>query len=267
MSAIYSTNFNRIQATAAPLATALGLDVIPYTTPQAVANMTDNDHPGDAVLVVGHSNTTTSIVEAVLGQNFYPNPPPTNENPYTNDYDNLFVIGKPVGGAPGSVLNLQYGVDSQPDTPNLSRAQMTTVVLLRHAETATGGLSAAGQTRAEKLVHAAAKSGVSAIYTPASGAANDTVQPLANALNQNISTYTTADLAGLVNDIHQDHAGETVLVVGDNTTLKDFIKQFGGSPYPAIFTNEYDHLMVMFALGSSAGNARLISLQYGAASP
>lgn len=262
VSAIYSTNFNRTQATAQPLATALGLDVIPYTTPQVVANMIDNDHPGDAVLVVGHSNTTTSIVEAVLGQDFYPN------NPYTNDYDNLFVIGKPVDGGPGSVLNLQYGADTIPDTPDLSRAQMTAVMLLRHAETGGGDLSAAGQARAGELVHLAQKAGVSAIYAPASAADQATVQPLANALaGQGITAYDTANLAGLVSEIHQDHAGETVLVVGDNTTLKEFIKQFGGSPYPAIFTQEYDHLVVMFALGGADGNARLISLQYGAASP
>lgn len=260
VSAIYSTSTKRTRATAQPLAMALDLDITPYVTSQEVARLIDNDHAGDVVLVVGHSNTTTPTVEAVLGQDFYPN------DPHINDFDNLFILGKPVGGGLGSALNFQYGADTGPDTPNLSRIRVTTILLLRHAETAGTVLSAAGQARSQELVHVAVKAGVSALYAPQSAAAQATVQPLATTLGLGVLPYDAADLPGLVTEVFQNHSGEAVLVAADNASLKDLVRDFGARPMPPIFTNEYDHLMVLFAPGAG-GNARLISLQFGDASP
>jgi broad specificity phosphatase PhoE len=95
--AIFSTEFRRTQATAAPLARALGLQVTivgsnePAKLIQAVKAAAGN------VLVVGHSNTVPAIVKD-LGA----------ATPVTvgdAEYDNLFVVT--MGAAP-SVLRLHY---------------------------------------------------------------------------------------------------------------------------------------------------------------
>lgn len=65
---IWSTPFARTQQTAQPLAEALGLEVESYD-PRDEASMTRLraalDEPGTRHLVVGHSNTTPALVEAL----------------------------------------------------------------------------------------------------------------------------------------------------------------------------------------------------------
>jgi len=261
VTAIYSTNTVRTRATAQPLADALGLPVQIYSPPSEVAGSIASDHPGDVVLVVGHSDTTTALAEAIVGQDLYPG----SANPLTDDFDQLFIVARVVGAAPGSVVDLQYGADTAPDTLDLSRAQTTNVLLLRHAETAGSGLSPAGQARAAELVHAARNAGVSALFAPPASVAAATVAPLAAAIGRSVTAYDPADLPALVNEIFSAHAGQTVLVAGDNPTLRGLVRELGAQPVPPIFDAEFDHLMIVLAPAPRTG--RLLSLQYGADSP
>ena len=63
ISAIFATNFQRSQQTAAPLATANSLTpiVYPATTPSVAVNQILANHVGGRILVVGHSNTVDDL--------------------------------------------------------------------------------------------------------------------------------------------------------------------------------------------------------------
>jgi phosphohistidine phosphatase SixA len=65
--AIYATHLRRTQHTAAPLATARGLDirVLPAGDTQALVSRLRERHCGERVLAVGHSNTVPKIAAAL----------------------------------------------------------------------------------------------------------------------------------------------------------------------------------------------------------
>ncbi|MBX0289861.1 histidine phosphatase family protein [Hymenobacter sp. HSC-4F20] len=88
--AIFSTATTRTRSTAAPLATARQLPVQPYDARQlkALAARIRREYPGQAVLVVGHSNTILETVEA-LGA---PRPVPTVQDA---EYDYLLEVRLP----------------------------------------------------------------------------------------------------------------------------------------------------------------------------
>ena len=95
--AIFATEFKRTQATAAPLAKALGLQVTTISSKEPAKLIQAVKSAGGNVLVVGHSNTVPAIVKD-LGV----------AAPITvgdAEYDNLFVVT--IGATP-SVLRLHY---------------------------------------------------------------------------------------------------------------------------------------------------------------
>jgi broad specificity phosphatase PhoE len=261
VSAVYATATTRARDTAKPLAERLHLPVEEYANEAEAASRIASGHAGDVVLVVGHSNTTTGLAEAITGQDLYPTP----ANPLTDDFDNLLVVAKPVGGTGGSVINLQYGADSAPDTPDLSRAQTTNILLLRHGELSGASLSAAGQARATELVHVARKAGANAFFAPAGSPAAATLAPVAAAAGVTATSYDPGNLPALVGQIFSGGSGRTVLVAGDRPTLQGLVSALHASPVPPIAPAEFDHLMLMVA--TAPGDARLVSLQYGAHSP
>ncbi len=66
--AVYASGYRRTQATAAPTATAHGLEVRTYDAAQpaaAFAATLRDDHRRDSVLIVGHSNTVSPIAAAL----------------------------------------------------------------------------------------------------------------------------------------------------------------------------------------------------------
>ena len=99
--AIYATDTERARDTAAPLAQALKLSITTYDvgagmakdTPDAseLARTLRRDHPGDAVLVVGHSNTVPAILKALGCRE--------EISIAAQQYDDLFIV---VPGGSGS---------------------------------------------------------------------------------------------------------------------------------------------------------------------
>lgn len=98
VTAIYTSQLQRTRETAAPLADALGVEamIVPIagptlkTYPERMAKMIDARHRGETVVVVNHSNTVPSIVEALGGGPA----PPIDED----DYANLYVVIIPAEG-------------------------------------------------------------------------------------------------------------------------------------------------------------------------
>lgn len=83
--AVYSTNYNRTKETATPLALKNNLDITLYNPNDIDYNLFLDENKGKNVLVVGHSNTTPTFVNKILGQNKY-------EDIDDNQNGNLYII-------------------------------------------------------------------------------------------------------------------------------------------------------------------------------
>ncbi len=100
---VYSTDFNRTQQTALPVATDKSLSVNTYN-PSALNGFADTvleNHHGQIVLVVGHSNTTPDLLNILTGTNDFSDLPETQ-------YDNFFVATVFEKGR-AQVVHLKYG--------------------------------------------------------------------------------------------------------------------------------------------------------------
>ncbi|MCB0597886.1 MAG: histidine phosphatase family protein [Lewinellaceae bacterium] len=103
LDAVFSTNFNRTMQTAQPTAEDKSLAITaydPFNLSPFVEATLAGYHAG-AVLVVGHSNTTPSLLNVLVGANTYSNLPET-------EYDNLFVVTVFEKGR-AEVVHLKYG--------------------------------------------------------------------------------------------------------------------------------------------------------------
>lgn len=98
--AVWSTDYERTRATAAPLARRLGLQVRLYD-PGDLESLAERLRDGSRrSLVVGHSNTTPALVALLGGE---PGPPIDE----TTEYDRLYVLTLTDGGAVTTLL--RYG--------------------------------------------------------------------------------------------------------------------------------------------------------------
>ena len=113
--AIYTTEFQRTQLTAAPLAARIHVKpiVLPANDTGALVKAIRARDSG-VVVVVGHSNTLPEIIAALGG--------PPLKIP-ESEYDNLFVLA--VGPAHSSLLRLHYG-SSAPAKSGSMQDMMTT---------------------------------------------------------------------------------------------------------------------------------------------
>jgi len=104
VSAIFTTEFIRTRETAAPLATALGITPTPiHTGPTYAASVAAEivqHQAGKTVLVVGHSDTTVTVLNAL-----HATPLPTIPE---TQFDNLFICTL-VTGRPPVLTTLRYG--------------------------------------------------------------------------------------------------------------------------------------------------------------
>jgi 2,3-bisphosphoglycerate-dependent phosphoglycerate mutase len=83
---IYSTDYQRTRLTAEPLSIALGKEVLLYD-PSDLKGMVDNlkSHAGKNIVIVGHSNTTPTLTNLLVGEEKYTAIDET-------DYTNLFIV-------------------------------------------------------------------------------------------------------------------------------------------------------------------------------
>ena len=104
ITAILVTPYARTRETAAPTAAALGLEAVEIqageTYAKEVADRIRASHKGGTVLVVGHSNTTPNVIQA-LG---VPKPPEIPDS----QYDALYVVTLVEGHEP-RLVSLRYG--------------------------------------------------------------------------------------------------------------------------------------------------------------
>ena len=123
----------------------------------------------------------------------------------------------------------------------------TSIIMVRHAERTqiTKVLTGKGHARARDLVKAVADMNISAIYSPDLERNLDTVKPLAQHLDVEI-TVTPAKSTPLVNQIVDEmldkHAGKTILWVGNVDNLRKMYWRLGGDGEGPI---EYGDLFII----------------------
>jgi len=145
----------------------------------------------------------------------------------------------------------------------------TTVLLIRHADRqgSQDALSPVGMTRAQELVHVMGRAGLNAIYHSEALRTQQTAAPLAAATGLTPRQIPAANTSELVNDIRTNHRGHTVLVVGHSNTVPAISAALGGPSMPNIDENEFDNLFMLTLCRCGWPGAKLVNLQYGAASP
>lgn len=101
VSVVYSTDLIRTRATASPLAEARGLELQIYDADRAAAEARAiiERHPGQTVLIVGHSPSVPAMVNALLD---------AERLSKLDRYDELFVLTVSAK-APPKLLRLHYG--------------------------------------------------------------------------------------------------------------------------------------------------------------
>jgi phosphohistidine phosphatase SixA len=102
VAAVYASPFGRAQETARPLAQGLGDSVRTYDAhdPEGLAARLLRDHRGQAVAVVGHSDTIAPTLEALCGRGL--------EEGESVDYDRLYLLWRGGDGA-SRLWRLRYG--------------------------------------------------------------------------------------------------------------------------------------------------------------
>ena len=136
---------------------------------------------------------------------------------------------------------------------------MPVAILIRHADVNAGGtdpdLNAAGQTRAQELVHVLGDAGIVAILVTSLRRSQQTAAPLAAALG--IQPTVTDQIDDAVAAIRSRQRGDTVLVIGHTNTVPEIIAGLGGPADVTIGPDEFDRLFVL-------SERRLTRLRYGA---
>lgn len=147
----------------------------------------------------------------------------------------------------------------------------TTIIFVRHAEKAVSGnsdpsLSDAGRARAAELARQMADAdviqGIDAIFATQYKRTQETVAPLADALDIPIRTYDAEDTESVLDEILADYKGRIVLVVGHSDTLPELIANVGASKrVPPIAEEEYDNLYIVSI--PWFGKTKTIRVRYG----
>jgi broad specificity phosphatase PhoE len=136
---------------------------------------------------------------------------------------------------------------------------MPCAVLIRHADVDAGGtdpdLNAAGQTRAQELVHVLGDAAVVAILVTSLRRSQQTAAPLAAALG--VDPRVADEVDDAVAAIRARKRADTVLVVGHTNTVPEIIAGLGGPAGVTIGADEFDRLFVL-------AERRLTRLRYGA---
>ena len=170
--------------------------------------------------------------------------------------------------APGATLAL---IPAFPGTEETE----TTVIVVRHAEKATGQgddphLSDFGEARARALARALEDAGVTAVITTQFVRTGETAAPTARAAGVApevvpVRWDSVPSNAAAVAQAAERHRGEVVLVVGHSNTVADIVAALGGEKPGEICESEYDRMEIVTI--EVTGTVRLIESRYGAPTP
>lgn len=149
-------------------------------------------------------------------------------------------------------------------TSALADSPMTTVILVRHAERVDADgdvdLVDAGRARAAELASMLADVKVDRVFVTQYKRTVQTAQPVLDAKKLTPTPIPTGDAyAKTLAAAIAEHPGETVLVVGHNTTTVDAMNALGAKYDATIEHKDYDNLFIVTIAG---GNAKLLRLHF-----
>ena len=148
-------------------------------------------------------------------------------------------------------------------------ASTTVVVLVRPAEKEAGTiddppLSPDGEQRAQTLAQMLGEtSGVgrlNAIYVSDSRRAQQTIAPLADRLGKRPSVIPGGDVGAIASRLSRGHDGETVLFVGNDTSVPQLVHELTGVDVGRSTESEHDTLYVVSI--PTFGRASVLRLRY-----
>jgi broad specificity phosphatase PhoE len=122
------------------------------------------------------------------------------------------------------------------------KPQVTTVVVVRHAERANSTLTEDGEKRAETLARLLSNVGLSAIFSTNYTRTIETANNTADRLGIPIQFYTS--VAGVADLIKAEYTGKVVLVVGHSNSVTQTVQALGVSSVPP-FDGRYDNLYLV----------------------
>jgi broad specificity phosphatase PhoE len=137
------------------------------------------------------------------------------------------------------------------------KRQVTTVIIVRHAERANGTLTEDGERRAETLARLLSYTGVSAVFSTNYTRTIETANNTAERLGITIQFYTS--IQGIADLIKSEYDGRVVLVVGHSNTVSQTAEALGVNSAPQI-NGEYDNLFIV-KIGPD-GTASMVHLKY-----
>ena len=146
-----------------------------------------------------------------------------------------------------------------------SESNITTVILVRHAEKSTTPkddplLTDAGKKRADHLAEMLNNAGVQAIYTSQFERTKLTAEPIAKKLSIDPMIIDAAKSDEFASVIRTKNAGQIVLVVGHSNTLPEIIHALNGPEIPELDDNEYDSFFVLSV--PESGESKLLKLKF-----
>ncbi|MGD9250455.1 MAG: phosphoglycerate mutase family protein [Desulfobacterales bacterium] len=150
--------------------------------------------------------------------------------------------------------------------------QITTVLLIRHAEAAgvptnDPPLTTLGDTRAQRLAHVVANAGLDAIFVTNLQRTQQTAAYIAADLGLTPIIINETQIEELVTAIKTDHLGEKILVVNHSHTIPDIFEELNISEPPTVTSSDYDNLFVIHIRHWIFYRPRLTHLQYGEPTP
>ena len=115
--AVYSTQYQRTQQTAQPIADELDLPVNTYdaSDTEEILETILGEHKGRIVLVVGHSNTVPEMIANLGGHKQVP-------EIAEDEYDNLYILAIPWFGKT-KTIRMRFGEPYVPAPPPLASPQ------------------------------------------------------------------------------------------------------------------------------------------------
>jgi len=148
----------------------------------------------------------------------------------------------------------------------LNQREVTTFILVRHAEKDTikgdPNLTSVGHERAKDLARFLSDFPVTQIYSSDYKRTRQTAGPIAEANGLDIKLYNPRDPAGTATEMFNNHASETILVVGHSNSTPNFANTLlGVDKIEKIDESDYDNIFIVEA--TQLGDAKVIHLHYG----
>jgi broad specificity phosphatase PhoE len=150
---------------------------------------------------------------------------------------------------------------------NVSQAQITTFIVVRHAEKMADGsknpeLSPEGKKRADALAKILNKLEINKIYSTNYARTQQTVQPIAQAKGLTINEYEAKPQAAFFQKLLQENEGKTVLIVGHSNTVNEILNILTQTQkYKPLEDSEYQHIFIVAK--AKNGDAQVLNWNYG----